>query len=202
MRRTARWLLLPALAVLPAPVRAQAAEPAAVPVWRIDVTHSELFFRIRHLVSRVPGTFREWRGSITADPANFAAGSVEVVIQTASIDTRNERRDADLRSANFFEIEKYPTITFRSTRVEVDGNAIRLHGDLTIRDVTRSVVLDTDYDGQVDDPWGNRRAAFTATAQISRKDFNVRWNQMIEAGGAVVGDNVKITLHLEVIRQA
>jgi len=172
--------------------------------WTIDKTHSIVEFAVKHLVvTTVKGQFREFAGSIHIDEANPENSSVTASIDVASIDTNVPDRDAHLRSDDFFNAEQFPKITFKSTRVErVSGERAKVHGDLTIRDVTKPVVLETDYDGQVDDPWGNRRAAFTATTQISRKEFNVRWNQVIETGGAVVGDNIKITLHLEAIRQA
>lgn len=170
--------------------------------WIIDRAHSLVEFAVKHLVvTTVKGHFREFEGTIHLDEANPANSSVEASIDVASIDTNVPDRDAHLRSDDFFNAEKYPKITFRSTRVEmVDEAHARVYGLLTIRDVTKEVVLDTEYEGQIDDPWGNRRAAFTATTEISRKDFNVRWNQMIETGGAVVSDNVKITLHIEAIR--
>jgi len=127
---------------------------------------------------------------------------VEAKIAVASVDTNVEARDADLRSDNFFSADQFPYITFRSTRIErLDDERFRLTGELMIRDVTKEVVLDSEYEGQIDDPYGNKRAGFTAMTQISRKEFGIRWNQLIESGGAVVGDNVKITLHIEAIRK-
>ena len=172
--------------------------------WTIDKTHSIAEFAVKHLVvTTVKGHFREFEGTLNIDEANPENSSVTASIDVTSIDTNVPDRDAHLRSDDFFNAEQFPQIIFKSTRLErVGGEQPKLYGDLTIRDVTRPVVLEVDYDGQVDDPWGNRRAAFTATTQISRKEFNVRWNQMIEAGGAVVGDNIKITLHIEAVRQA
>jgi len=172
--------------------------------WTIDKTHSIAEFAVKHLVvTTVKGHFREFDGALNIDEANPENSSVSASIDVASIDTNAPDRDAHLRSDDFFNAEKFPKITFQSTRVElIDEGHAKVHGALTIRDVTREVVLDTEYEGQVDDPWGNRRATFTATTQISRKDFNVRWNQMIETGGAVVSDNIKITLHIETVKQA
>ena len=171
--------------------------------WTIDPTHSIVEFAVKHLVvTTVKGRFRELEGTLEIDEARPENSSVSASIDVASIDTNVADRDAHLRSDDFFNAERYPKITFRSTGVErLDGTKYRVRGDLTIRDVTKEVVLDGEYEGQVDDPWGNRRAAFTATTQISRKEFNVRWNQLIESGGAVVSDNVKITLHIEAVRQ-
>ncbi len=172
--------------------------------WAIDKTHSIVEFAVKHLViTTIKGQFRDFEGAALIDEANPGNSSVTASIDVASIDTNVPDRDTHLRSDDFFNAEKFPKITFKSTRVElVDGTHAKVHGDLTIRDVTRTVVLDTEYEGQVDDPWGNRRTAFTATTEISRKEFNVRWHQVVEAGGAVVGDNIKITLHIEAVRQA
>lgn len=171
--------------------------------WTIDPTHSIAEFAVKHLVvTTVKGRFRELEGALQIDEAHPEKSSVSATIDVASVDTNAADRDADLRSDNFFNVEKYPKITFRSTRVELrDDTHFRLVGDLTIRDVTREIVLDGEYEGQVDDPWGGHRAAFTATTEISRKEFNVRYSQLLETGGAVVGDNVKITLDIEAIRQ-
>jgi polyisoprenoid-binding protein YceI len=179
-----------------APAAAQATLPAAVgaPVhWRIDATHSDLSFRIRHLVSRVRGTFGEWSGHLVVDPANLAGGSVEVEIRTASIDTRNERRDAHLRSDDFFDAGNHPTITFRSRRVEAEGNDLHVYGDLTIRGVTRPVVLQGRMLEVAGAP-GRRRMALEATTTIDRMDYGVSWNRAAEIGGVVLGDEVQISL--------
>jgi polyisoprenoid-binding protein YceI len=180
-----------------APAAAQAAPAAAAvqaPVhWRIDATHSELSFRIRHLVSRVRGTFGEWSGHLVADPANLAGGSVEVDIATASIDTRHERRDAHLRSDDFFDAANHPNITFRSRRVEADGDDLRVHGDLTIRGVTRPVVLEGRLLEVAGEP-GRRRMALEATTTIDRMDYGVSWNRAAEIGGVVLGDEVQISI--------
>jgi len=171
--------------------------------WTIDPTHSIVEFAVKHLVvTTVKGRFREIEGALQIDESHPENSSVSVSVDVASIDTAVADRDAHLRSDDFFNAEEYPKITFRSTRVEpADDTHFKLVGDLTIRDVTREVVLHGEYEGQVDDPWGNRRAAFTATTQISRRDFNVKWNELMEAGGALVGDNVKITLNVEAVRQ-
>ena len=200
----ASLLLVPALLLgVTDPVPAAAPAPAAPPVtWQIDVTHSELTFRIRHLVSRVNGTFGQWKGSIVADPANLSGCSVNVEIQTASIDTRNERRDTHLRSGDFFDAAGHPTITFQSTRVQAQrGGALKIHGNLTIRGVTKPVVLDgrmLDVGGAP----GRRRIGFEASTKINRMDYNVTWNRAAEGGGAVLGDEVDITIAVEAVEQA
>jgi len=171
--------------------------------WTIDPTHSIAEFAVKHLVvTTVKGRFRDLEGTIEIDEAQPENSSVEAKIAVASVDTNVEDRDKHLRSDDFFNAEQFPSLTFRSTRIERLGEErFKLIGELTIRDVTKEVDLDGEYEGQIADPWGNQRAAFTATTQISRKEFGIRWNQALETGGAVVGDNVKITLHLEAVRQ-
>ena len=171
--------------------------------WTLDPTHSIAEFSVKHLVvTTVKGRFREVEATLNIDEDNIENSSVTANIDVASIDTNLADRDAHLRSDDFFNAEQYPKINFQSTRVEkVKGDKYLVHGDLTIRDVTRPVALDAEFEGEINDPWGNRRAAFTATTQISRKEFGVRWNQALETGGAVVSDNVKITLHIEAIEQ-
>ncbi|MDP3769306.1 MAG: YceI family protein [Dehalococcoidia bacterium] len=171
--------------------------------WTIDPAHSIAEFAVKHLVvTTVKGRFRDLDGTIRIDEARPENSRVSATIAVASIDTNAPDRDAHLRSDDFFNAERYPKMTFHSTRVErINDTNFKVYGDLTIRDVTKEVVLDTEYQGQVDDPWGGRRAGFTATAQISRNEFNVKWNQLIETGGVAVGDDVKITLHIEAVRQ-
>ncbi|HYW06718.1 MAG TPA: YceI family protein [Longimicrobium sp.] len=183
------------------PVVAPAPAEAAPITWNIDASHSSVTFRIRHLVSRVNGSFGQFKGAVVADPQNLAGGSVQVEIQTASIDTNNERRDTHLRSADFFDAEKFPTITFRSTRVRVTGRTLRVHGDLTMRGVTRPVVLTGEMTG-VGGVAGKRRIGFQASTTIDRKDFGVQWNRAAEGGGAVLGDEVQIQLDVEAVEQA
>ncbi len=208
MRVRARTLL--SLAVVPvlvgaavaaAPAPQVPAPAAAAPVrWQIDATHSELTFRIRHLVSRVRGQFNTWSGTIVADPASLGGGSVSVEIQTASIDTNNERRDTHLRSADFFDAENHPTITFRSTRVEANGRDLRVHGNLTIRGVTRAVVLEGQMQ-EVSGAPGRRRIGFEAETRINRMDYGVSWNRAAEGGGAVLGDEVTIAIAVAAVEQ-
>lgn len=191
--------LAPAPIVAAQPVRA-AAEAAPV-TWRIDQSHSDISFRIRHLVSRVRGTFNDWSGTIVADPQNLAGGSVQVEIKTASIDTNNERRDTHLKSADFFDAATHPTITFRSTRVQTRGNNITVTGNLTMHGITKPVVL-TGEVAPVAGVAGKRRIGFEATTTVDRKDFNVTWNRAAEGGGAVLGDEVEITINVEAVEQA
>jgi polyisoprenoid-binding protein YceI len=179
------------------------AAPAKTSTWTIDPTHSIAEFAVKHLVvTTVKGRFRDLEATLHIDEANPENSSVEAKIAVGSIDTNVEARDTDLRSDNFFSVEKFPYITFKSTRVErIDDARFKLVGDLTIRDVTKEVVLDGEYEGQIDDPYGNKRAGFTATTQISRSEFDIKRNMLLEGGGVVVSDDVKIKLHLEAIRQ-
>jgi polyisoprenoid-binding protein YceI len=190
-----------------APVAAAAATPPAAPAdpnaWRIDAGHSDLSFSIRHFVSRVRGTFGKWAGTIIVDTMDVTKGSVDVTIQATSIDTQNENRDNDLRSANFFEVEKYPTITFRSTKVEGRKDDLTVTGDLTIRGVTKPVVLKGRYLGvTAPDQRGTRRMGFEASTTINRLDYGVTWNRAVEGGGVMLGDDVRIDIAIEAMKAA
>ena len=184
------------------PVAAQTASPSpAAETWKIDVTHSELTFRIRHLVSTVPGTFLEWGGTLHADPDHLAGGSVEVTIQTASITTRHERRDADLRSTNFFDAASNPTITFKSTRVEVHGKTIKLTGDLSMHGVTKPVVLEGEYNGTMGSG-AQQRIGFSVAGKLNRLDWGITWNRAVEGGGMLLGDEVMLEVAISAVRTA
>jgi polyisoprenoid-binding protein YceI len=174
----------------------------ATSTWAIDPAHSSVEFAVKHMmVSTVRGRFRAFEGQIQADEANPAASTVTAAIDVASIDTGVEQRDDHLRSDDFFNAAQYPRILFRSTAVEQRGDEWKMAGELTIRDVTRPVSLDVEFEGRGPDPYGGERAGFTATTKINRKDFGVNWNGVIEAGGVVVSDQVKITLNIEAVRQ-
>ncbi|MCC6929615.1 MAG: YceI family protein [Gemmatimonadaceae bacterium] len=194
-----RRLLLLAFsaALLAAPTRLY----AQTPTWKIDPVHSELTFRIRHYVTRVRGTFAKWDGSITADPASLANGSVSVSIDAKSIDTNNEMRDNHLRSNDFFATDSFPALTFRSSRVELKGESLKVFGDLTIRGITRPVVLEGSYNGVTKDAQGKDRMGFEATTRINRTDYKVAWNRAIEGGGVMLGDEVEINITIEAVRQ-
>jgi len=197
--------MLQALLLTAAMIAAPPPPPAVGPVpvsWRIDVGHSELSFRIRHFMSKVPGTFKTWSGTILADPEDLAGGSVEVTIETASIDTKHDRRDADLRSDNFFLADSFPVITFKSTKVEVSGTKLTITGDLTIRGVTRPVTLEGEYLGILGKPEPRmQRMGFSASSRINRLDYGVKWNRAVEGGGVLLGDEVDITINVEAVRQ-
>lgn len=167
--------------------------------WQLDPAHSSVEFGVRHLmISTVKGRFGDISGTVTLDPNNESAAAVDITVQTASIDTRQEQRDAHLRSPDFFDVQNWPVITFHGTSVEGDTDSeFQLTGDLTIRNVTREITLDVTKEGQGSDPWGNVRAAFSAKAKIDRRDFGLTYNQVLEAGGVVVGDEIKISVDVE-----
>lgn len=188
---------LPASAQTPAARDATPAAPANS--WRIDPGHSELTFSIRHMVSRVRGQFNKWSGTIVGDLNDWENAVVNVTIDAASVDTNNERRDADLRGTDHFEVDKYPTIAFRSTKIERNGEKLRLTGDLTLRGVTRPVVLEGQLTGVVQDR-GRTRAGFEASTVINRKDYGLVWNRALEAGGWLIGDEVRIDISVAAVR--
>ena len=173
----------------------------AVETWTIDESHSEVGFAVKHLmVSTVRGSFRRVTGTIKVDRENPAASSVEAVIDATSIETRQEQRDAHLRSPDFFDVEKYPTLTFKSTKVDVVGDGeLKVYGDLTIRDVTKQVVLAVEQAGRSKDPWGGERTGFSATTKINREEFGLTWNAALETGGVLVANEIKISLEIEAI---
>jgi polyisoprenoid-binding protein YceI len=179
-------------------------QPTKISTWQIDPAHTTVEFAIKHLmVTTVKGYFGDVRGTIVIDEADPARSLVDATIGAASIDTRNAQRDAHLRAPDFLDVERYPTITFRSRRVEPRGtNAARIIGDLTIRDVTREVVLDATLEGRGRDPWGNERIGFSARTTIDRRDFGLTWNEPLETGGFLLGDQVEISLDVEAIRQS
>ena len=175
----------------------------AIATWSIDAAHSNAEFSVKHMmVATVKGRFGAFTGTLTFDEADPARAGVEASIDIASIITGEQNRDAHLRGADFFDAETYPTATFRSTRVEPAGDGrATVYGDLTIRGITREAALDTEYEGQITDAYGKRRAAFTAEATISRKEFGLTWNPLLESGGTVVGDRVRLTLNIAAVRE-
>ncbi|HUF85334.1 MAG TPA: YceI family protein [Acidimicrobiia bacterium] len=171
-------------------------------VWEIDASHSNVEFVARHLLSKVRGRFAGFEGAITIgdDPSG---SSVEATIDAASVDTGNPDRDAHLRSPDFLDVEQFPQLSFRSTAVTEDGeDRYRVDGDLTVRGVTRPVTLELEYLGWSDDPWGGKRAGFSAITEIDRHDFGATWNLAVETGGVVVGRKVRIELEIEAVLQA
>ena len=170
--------------------------------WSIDTSHSEILFRVRHMmISNVRGQFKSFSGTIDINEDNPAASSVAVSIDVASIDTRDEKRDGHLKSGDFFDAEQFPTITFTSTGVEVTGNNTgKIHGDLTIKGVTKPVVLDATFVGKAKSPWGTTSAGFNASTTINRTDFGLTWNVALETGGILVGEEITIDIELEAVQ--
>ena len=171
--------------------------------WQIDATHSQVVFAVRHMViSTVRGHFTAIRGTLEFDEAQPENASVEAEVDVASIDTRDKNRDADLLSPHFFDAQKYPVISFKSTKVEHAGKDYKVTGDLTLHGVTRPVVFDVEYGGTIKDPYGLLRVGINGHTKISRKDWGMTINPLLETGGAVIGDEVKIELEVEAIKQA
>lgn len=172
--------------------------------WNIDTTHSAIGFSVRHMVvAKVRGRFATWSSKVQLDPSDLTRSSVEVEIDASSIDTGVADRDNHLRSADFFDVARFPSLRFKSEKVEkVSGDRYRVHGDITIRDITRPIALDVEYGGQGKDPWGNQRVAFSATTSLSRSEFGLKWNQALEAGGVLVGDKIEIEIEVQAVQAA
>lgn len=172
--------------------------------WTIDLSHSEINFKVRHMmISNVRGQFERFSGSVNFDEANPALTTVDIQVEISSINTNEEKRDAHLRSADFFDAENYPVMTFQSKKVEqVDENNARLIGNLTIRGVSREITLNVEYLGKAKSPWGTTSAGFTAAARINRKDWELTWNVALETGGWLVGETIDIEIALELVEVA
>jgi len=171
--------------------------------WKIDPAHTTVEFSAKHLmITTVKGRFSEVEGEIVISDADPSKSSVSATLKSASIDTRTSQRDDHLRSADFLDAANYPEITFRSTRITGDKSEFKVTGNLTIRGVTREVTLDVTNEGSTKDPWGGDRIAFSATTKIDRRDFGLTWNQAIEAGGVLVGNDVKISIDVQAVKQA
>ena len=170
--------------------------------YTIDPSHSRLGFVVRHaMVTKVRGAFADFTGTITVDGANPAASSVAITAQLASVDTKDEGRDGHLRSADFFDTDNHPEMTFTSTSIAPDGDdEFKVTGDLTIRGVTKPVTIDLEYVGEAKDPFGNDRIGFEGKAEINRKDWGLEWNAALETGGILVGEKVKLELDISAIR--
>ncbi|HEY3884758.1 MAG TPA: YceI family protein [Vicinamibacterales bacterium] len=179
-----------------------AATPAPT-TWKIDPVHSSVEFAVRHLmITTVKGRFTGVSGSIRTDSDDAAKGEADITIDAATIDTREPQRDAHLKSPDFFDVEKFPTIAFKSTRlITAPDGSFALAGHLSMHGVTREVVLDVASEGRTKDPWGGERAGYSATTRIKRSDFGLTWNQALESGGFMVGDEIKITLDVQLIKQ-
>jgi polyisoprenoid-binding protein YceI len=179
------------------------AAPAAAELYKIDEAHSAVSFKVAHMaISKVSGRFDKFSGTIDYQPGDVKSWKTEAVIDVASINTGVEARDKHLRAPDFFDVEKFPTMTFKSVKVSGYKNMKgKLHGELTMRGVTKAVVLEVEGSGPVKDPWGNERVAAVAKTTINRKDFGLGWNQVLEAGGLLVGEKVEITIEIEAVKE-
>jgi polyisoprenoid-binding protein YceI len=183
-------------------VAALASPLLAADTWVSDKAHSEATFSIRHLVSKVSGRFNDFTTTVNVDPAKPEASSVEFAIKSASIDTQNADRDKDLRSPNFFDVEKFPEITFKSTKISSPAkDKYNVTGNLTMHGVTKEVTLPVSFLGFAKDPWGNERAGFEVTTTLNRKDYGLLWNKTLDNGGYLLGDDVAVTINLEAIKK-
>jgi polyisoprenoid-binding protein YceI len=176
---------------------------AQTSTWNIDPAHSTAQFTVRHLgISNVTGNFTKITGSVVLNEKDITQSQVSASMDVSSVDTRVEARNKDLKSPNFFDVEKYPTIEFKSKRIVNDGGKLQVVGDLTIHGTTREVTLDVDGPTpELADPWGNSRRGVSATTTINRKDFNLMYNSLLKTGEAVVGDNVKIQIDAEMVKK-
>jgi polyisoprenoid-binding protein YceI len=171
--------------------------------WEIDSSHSGIHFSVRHLViAKVRGQFARWSATVLAESGDFSRAAVDVLIDASSIETGVADRDTHLKSADFLDAAKYPELSFHGERVEkVSADRLKVRGDLTIHGVTREIVLDVEYAGRTKDPYGNERAAFSAKTSIDRREFGLTWNQLLEAGGVMVGERIDIEIEVEAVKQ-
>ncbi|MEZ4828574.1 MAG: YceI family protein [Bacteroidia bacterium] len=170
--------------------------------WAIDPAHTEVTFKVKHLViTTVTGTFSKFEGEVYADQSDFSDAEISFRIDVNSISTNNADRDGHLKSDDFFAADKYPQLVFSNGKLTRSASGdYKLNGDLTIRDITRNLTLDVDYNGTVKDPWGNSKAGFEISGNINRKDFNLTWNAVTESGGLLVGEDVKLMLSVQLAK--
>jgi polyisoprenoid-binding protein YceI len=187
---------------LTAAVAVLAASPVLADTYVIDKNHSDASFQVRHMMSRVRGQFNDYAGTITVDPAKPESAIVEFTLKAASIDTANDNRDKDLRGPNFFDVEKFPEITFKSTKVKATGkDKYDVAGTLTIHGVAKEVTLPVQFLGFGKDPWGNEKAGFAIDTTLNRKDFGIVWNKALDNGGVLLGDEVWVSINLEAAKK-
>jgi polyisoprenoid-binding protein YceI len=172
--------------------------------WTLDPSHSELAFKVRHMmITNVKGEFRKFDAAIIAQDTDFSNSIIDVTVDAASIATGDEQRDGHLKSADFFEVEKYPTLSFKGTSFrKIDDDEYKLNGILEIKGVKKEVVLDVEFGGVNKDPWGNEKVGFSVEGKINRKDFGLTWNAALETGGVLVSDEVKISAEVQFVKQA
>lgn len=172
--------------------------------WSVDPTHSSVDFSIRHMmIAKVKGTFHTFEAQIEADPEDLTTADIQFSVDLSSIDTRNSDRDAHLRSADFFDVEQYPKMTFQSTRIVKTGEGqYDVTGNLTLHGVTRTETFSVTFEGAGKDPWGNEKVGFSGQGSIKRSDYGLTWNAALETGGVLVGDEVKVSIEIEAVKQA
>ena len=172
--------------------------------WALDPTHSELGFKIKHLmITSVSGLFKNFEADVEMDEADFSLAQINLTAGMASISTNNEQRDAHLRTSDFFEVEKYPELKFRSTKVKkIDSDEFALYGELTLKGITKPVKLNVEYNGVTKDPWGGERAGFVVTGKINRSDWGVNFNGVLETGGVMLSEEVRINSEVQLVKQA
>src|SRR4030095_10050496 len=171
--------------------------------WVLDPTHSELGFKIRHLmISNVSGSFKNFTIDVKTENEDFSTAKITATVDVDSLNTNNEQRDAHLRNSDFFETDKYPELIFKSTKIEkADEDTFHLHGDLTIKGITKPVKLNLEFNGVVKDPWGGERAGFLLTGKINRHDWGIVFNHTLEAGGLALGEEVKLHSEIELVKE-
>lgn len=172
--------------------------------WIVDPTHSSIDFSVKHMmIAKVKGTFHTFEANIEADPNDLTSANIQVAVDVSSVDTRNGDRDAHLRSGDFFDGENHPKMTFQSTSIVKTGDGeYDVKGDLTIRGVTRPETLSVTFEGAGKDPWGNEKVGYSATGSIKRSDFGLTYNAVLETGGVLIGDEIKISIEIEAVQQA
>lgn len=177
--------------------------PQVATKWALDLSHSEISFKVKHMmIANVKGSFKEFDIDVTTNGDNFNDAEINFQMKAASVDTGDANRDGHLRSADFFDADNFPLVTFAGTSFKGSGDEYVLTGDLTIRGVTKTVNLDVEFGGILNDPWGNTKAGFTLNGKISRKEYGLVWNAALESGGVLVGDEVKIICEVELAKQA
>lgn len=169
--------------------------------WAIDPTHSEIGFKVKHMMfTNVSGKFTNYEGTISTDDDNFENASIEFSAETNSIDTNNTDRDNHLKSADFFDVENHPKLTFKATSFTKSGDDYELSGDLTIKDITKSVTFPAEFSGLMKDPWGNTKAGLNINGKINRKDWGLNWNSALETGGVLVSEEVRLNIELQLVK--
>ena len=196
MIRSMSFALLFALGLAAAPA-------SAADTWVVDASHTNVDFSVRHMmITNVKGSFTTFEGTLEYDPKQVTKTKIQGTVDVASVDTDDAKRDEHLRSPDFFDVATHPKMTFESTKVIKDGDGYVAVGNLTLRGVTKEVRMPVEFSGPIKDPWGNHRIGFSASTTINRQDFGVKWNKTLDAGGAVVGDKVRIMLEGEAVKQA